>query len=367
MLLIKPLQRFFRLESASGILLLLATFAALIAQNTAASTAYNAFLNLPIEINLGLLEIAKPLLLWVNDGLMAIFFLLVGLELKREILQGQLSNPAHIALPVVAAIGGMLLPAGIYTAINWGDAFAMRGWAIPSATDIAFALGVLGLLGSRVPRALKLFLLTLAIVDDLGAIIIIAAFYTDSLSMQALLVAGVAVCALYVLNIWRVLSLTLYFAVGLVLWVAVLESGIHATLAGVVLAMFIPIRTNEKDRTPPLVKVEHALLPFVAYGILPLFAFANTGISLQGFTFATLLQPVPLGIMAGLFVGKQIGIFGFSWLAVKLGLASLTDNVRWLELYAVSILAGIGFTMSLFISSLASGDWANLQARRQVK
>lgn len=371
--MLKPLQEFIRLESASGILLLIATLAALLTQNSAASPLYNAFLNYPLAVQWGQFGIAKPLLLWINDGLMAIFFLLVGLELKREMLQGELADPKQIILPVVAALGGMVVPAIIFAAINWGDAYAMRGWAIPTATDIAFALGVLALLGKRVPSALKLFLLTLAIVDDLGAIVIIAAFYTESLSMLAILVVACALLLLLILNIKNVLSLSVYLVVGLLLWVALLKSGIHATLAGVMLAFFIPLRIqksaqlstaervqpeNSYSERSPLAKLEHRLHASVAFGILPLFAFANTGVPLHGMTFSALLAPVPLGIMAGLFIGKQIGVFGFSWLLIKSGQASLPNGTTWLALYAVSILAGIGFTMSLFVSSLAYGDGA---------
>ncbi len=350
---ISAIREFLRLESASGILLLIAAVLAMIVENSAAKPLYDALLGTPVQISVGEFEIAKPLLLWVNDGLMAIFFFLVGLELKREIVQGELSNPARVALPVIAAIGGMAIPAAIYTFINWGDEIALQGWAIPAATDIAFALGVLSLLGSRVPNALKLFLLTLAIVDDMGAIVIIAIFYTSNLSLTSLIFAVAAIVALFILNRRGVLDIAPYLVVGLVLWAAVLKSGVHATLAGVVLAFFIPIKNASDAESSPLEKLEHDLHPTVAYGILPLFAFANTGVSLQGVSLSSLLEPVPLGIAAGLFFGNQIGVFSFSWMAVKLGIARLPEGVNWVQIYGVALLCGIGFTMSLFISSLA--------------
>jgi NhaA family Na+:H+ antiporter len=293
------------------------------------------------------------LLLWINDGLMAVFFFVVGLEIKREFLQGELSDPARVTLPVVAAFGGMLIPAAVYVYINFGNEQALKGWAIPSATDIAFALGILSLLGNRVPNSLKLFLLTLAIIDDLGAIVIIALFYSADLSPGSLLIAAGAVAVLFILNRRQVLSIAPYMLVGAVLWAAVLKSGVHATLAGVVLAFLIPLRVPKQFQKSPLSELEEDLHPSVAYVILPLFAFANSGVSFQGLTLDVVTQPVPLGIAAGLFLGKQIGVFGFSWLTVKLKLARLPDSVNWRQLYAVSILCGIGFTMSLFISSLA--------------
>lgn len=347
------IKDFLRLESASGILLLIAAVLAMVVENSAAQPLYNALLSTPVEIRFGAFEIAKPLLLWVNDGLMAIFFFLVGLELKREVIRGELSDPARVTLPILAAIGGMAMPAMIYSYINWGDDFAMQGWAIPSATDIAFAMGVMALLGDRVPNALKLFLLTLAIVDDLGAIVIIALFYTDGLSMSALLVASVALVALWGLNRRNVLSLVPYMLVGLVLWAAVLKSGVHATLAGVLVALFIPLKSTDETGTSPLEKLEHDLHPSVAFVILPLFAFMNTGISLEGLSWSSLVAPVPLGIAAGLFLGNQIGVMGMSWLGVKLGLGKLPDGSSWMQLYGVAMLCGIGFTMSLFVSSLA--------------
>jgi NhaA family Na+:H+ antiporter len=350
---IRTVKDFLRLESASGVLLLLAAIAAMIAENTGVDPLYDALLSTPVAIQVGELAIAKPLLLWINEGLMAVFFFVVGLEIKRETLQGEFSNPARIVLPVIGAVGGMAVPALIYTAVNWDDPVALQGWAIPSATDIAFALGVLGLLGSRVPNALKLFLLTLAIFDDLGAIVIIALFYTADLSVLSLSVATGAICVLFLMNRSGVLTLAPYLLVGLVLWASLLKSGVHATLAGAVLALFIPLRVPDRKGLSPLEELEHDLHPAVAFGILPLFAFANAGIPLDGLSFSSLFQPVPLGIALGLFFGNQIGVFAFCWLAVKLGAARLPQGVAWGDLYGVAVLCGIGFTMSLFISSLA--------------
>ncbi len=350
--IVNAMREFLRLESASGILLILAAILAMMAQNSPASFLYDGLLAIPVEIRVGNLELAKPLLLWINDGLMAVFFLLVGLEVKREVLDGQLSDVRKVVLPVAGAVGGVAIPAAIYAWLNWGDPAAMRGWAVPTATDIAFALGVLGLLGSRVPQALKLFLMTLAIVDDLAAIIIIALFYSSELSLLSLSVAAGAIAALFVLNRRHVTDLTPYLIVGAVLWTAVLKSGVHATLAGVVLAMFIPFYGKTGDKSP-LKRLEHDLHPTVAYGILPLFAFANAGVSLGGLSLDSFLDPVALGIALGLFVGKQLGVFGAAWLAVKVGIARLPEGVNWLQLYGVAVLCGIGFTMSLFVGSLA--------------
>ncbi len=350
---LKSLREFLRLESASGILLVIVAVIAMIAENTPAKPLYDALLNTPVAIRIGEFEIAKPLLLWINDGLMAIFFFLVGLEIKREILQGELSDPARITLPAIAAVGGMALPAFLYVALNWENPVALQGWAIPTATDIAFALGVLSLLGKRVPNSLKLFLLTLAIIDDFGAILIIAVFYTSKLSLSSLLTAVVLIIVLFLFNRRGVRSIPPYIIVGAILWAAVLKSGVHATLAGVVLAAFIPLRGGPPSEPSPLEKLEDDLHPTVAYAILPLFAFANTGVSLEGFSLSTLAAPVPLGIALGLLLGKQLGVFGFSWIAVQCGFARLPKKVGWLELYGVSALCGIGFTMSLFNSSLA--------------
>jgi len=349
----KTLTEFFRFEAASGILLMVAAILAILVENSMAESFYDAFLGIPVEIRIADFHIAKPLVLWINDGLMAIFFFLIGLEIKREVLDGELSEPARVILPVIAAVGGMAVPAAIYAIINWNDPVAIQGWAIPSATDIAFALAVLVLLGSRIPNSLKLFLMTLAIVDDLGAIVIIALFYTVDLSVTSLMIAAAALLTLLVLNRSGVLALAPYLLVGIVLWAAVLKSGVHATLAGVLIAMFIPNKPIPGEKQTQLEKLEHDLHPAVAYGILPLFAFANTGISFDGLTLQSLLHPVPLGIALGLFLGNQVGVFGLSWITIKLGLAELPKGASWLQLYGVAMLCGIGFTMSLFISSLA--------------
>lgn len=350
------IPKFLRHESATGVLLLVATLLALTFANSALSGAYNLLLTTPFEIRLGDWKLGKPLLLWINDGLMAVFFFLVGLELKRELLGGELSNFRKVTFPVFAAIGGMAVPAAIYAFINRGDPVALRGWAIPSATDIAFALGVLSMLGSRVPVALKVFLTTVAVIDDLGAIGIIAIFYTDRLAAGSLLFALVVLGGLLVLNRRGVVNRSgPYVVLGLLLWTAVLKSGVHATLAGVALAMFIPMRPG-RDGESILHRMEHGLHPWVALGILPVFAFANAGVSLEGLSLGSLLQPLPLGIALGLLLGKQVGVTLFSYLAVKLRLADLPDGVNWGHVYGVSMLCGIGFTMSLFIGGLAFGN-----------
>ncbi|WP_122677361.1 Na+/H+ antiporter NhaA [Pseudomonas viridiflava] len=345
------ITRFFQLEAAGGLLLIAAAALALIINNSPLSWLYNAFLETPVEARIGALQIAKPLLLWINDGLMALFFLVIGLEVKREVLEGHLSKPSQIVLPGAAAIGGMVVPALIYVALNTGNAEALNGWAIPMATDIAFALGVLALLGKRVPVSLKLFLMTLAIIDDLGAIIVIALVYSGELSQLSLILAAVSIIALIAMNRSGVSRLAPYLLVGLVLWICVLKSGVHATLAGVVLAFCIPLRTSSK--ASPLLTLEHGLHPWVAYGILPLFAFANAGVSLAGVTMESFNHPVPLGIAAGLLLGKTLGVFGLTWLAVKTRMASLPKEANWGHVLGVSILCGIGFTMSLFVGSLA--------------
>lgn len=345
------ITRFFQLEAAGGLLLIAAAALALVINNSPLSWLYNAFLETPVEARIGALQIAKPLLLWINDGLMALFFLVIGLEVKREVLEGHLSKPSQVVLPGAAAIGGMVVPALIYVALNTGNAEALNGWAIPMATDIAFALGVLALLGKRVPVSLKLFLMTLAIIDDLGAIIVIALVYSGELSQVSLILAGVSIIALIAMNRSGVSRLAPYLLIGLVLWVCVLKSGIHATLAGVVLAFCITLRTSTK--ASPLLTLEHGLHPWVAYGILPLFAFANAGVSLAGVTMDSFTHSVPLGIAAGLLLGKTAGVFGLTWLAVRTRLASLPKEANWGHVLGVSILCGIGFTMSLFVGSLA--------------
>jgi NhaA family Na+:H+ antiporter len=355
-MVIDKIKEFLRLEAASGVLLIFAALLAMVAVNSPVDVWYDSLLEIPVAIQFGEFLIAKPLLLWINDGLMAIFFFLIGLEVKREILAGELSEPSRVILPIIAAIGGMAVPAAIYSTINWGDPVAMKGWAIPSATDIAFALGVLALLGSRVPQALKLFLMTLAIIDDLGVIIIIALFYTTDLSLSSLVVAMISVLALFALNRKGVLSLVPYILIGFVLWAAVLKSGVHATLAGVLTAFFIPFKKADGESHTQLEKLEHDLHPSVAFGILPLFAFTNSGIPFDGITIDSFLHPVPLGIAMGLFFGNQLGVFGFSWVAIKLGAAKLPEQVSWMQLYGVALLCGIGFTMSLFVGSLAFGQ-----------
>ncbi len=354
----KIIETFFRRESSSGILLILATVLALVCSNSGLSPLYLAFLHLPVEIRIGSLHLDKSLYHWVNDGLMALFFLLIGLEVKREILVGHLSSRAQIVLPGIAAIGGMAVPALIYLAFNHGDPVAVAGWAIPTATDIAFALGVLALLGPRVPPSLKVFLMALAIIDDLGAIVIIAVFYAADLSIVSLSVALACLAVLIALNRFGVVNLTVYFVVGAILWLSVLKSGVHATLAGVVLAFTIPLDAYDGEGRPvsPLRTVEKALHEWVAFAILPLFAFVNAGVDLGGIAPSEMIGPVPLGILLGLFVGKQAGVFLLSASAIRIGIARLPDGCRWRQLYGVSVLTGIGFTMSLFITSLAFED-----------
>lgn len=349
---IKTIQDFLKLEASSGIILMFAAVAAMIVANSPLSQYYDLLLNIPVMVAVGSFEIAKPLLLWVNDGLMALFFFLVGLELKREFLEGDLSEPGQITLPAIGALGGMLVPALCYVALNYENENAISGWAIPTATDIAFALGILALIGSKVPLQLKVFLTSLAIFDDLGAIIVIALFYTDQLSLLSLVVSAAMLFILFVLNRRGVTNTSPYIFIGIVLWVAVLKSGVHATLAGVILALFIPINGKPGEESP-LKSLEHNLHTLVAFIILPIFAFANAGISFEGIGFEQIVSPVPLGIILGLVIGKQIGVFGFCFVAIKLGLAKLPENVNWTLLYGVAMLCGVGFTMSLFIGSLA--------------
>jgi NhaA family Na+:H+ antiporter len=358
---INAMRDFLRLESASGILLVIAGVIAMIAANTSLADAYQALLQMPIKLQVGTFALDKTLLIWINDLLMAIFFLLVGLEIKREIVAGELSDRAKVALPAVAALGGMVVPAAIYAALNWHDPAGLRGWAIPSATDIAFALGVLSLFGDRVPVGLKIFLMTLAVLDDLGAIVIIALFYTSDLSVHALALAGIAVAALLALNRSGVMRIAPYILVGAALWLFVLKSGVHATLAGVVAALFIPGRDPDHAGHPPSSRLEHSLHPWVAFGILPVFAFANAGVNLEGLSLRDLLNPIPLGILLGLFVGKQVGVFAFAWVAVKSGIARLPEGVNFKHVYGAAILCGIGFTMSLFIGMLAFENAASAE------
>ena len=338
-------------EAAPGVLLMIMALFAIGLDNSPLASLYDALLTTPLVVGIGQLVLDKPLLLWINDLLMAVFFLLVGLEIKREVLEGRLSKPRQAALPLAAAVGGMLVPALIYVMINIDNPQALNGWAIPAATDIAFALGVLALLGSRVPVELRMFLLALAIVDDLGAILIIALFYTADVSLTALGLASIGIIGLITLNRTGVTRLAPYILVGAFIWVCVLKSGVHATLAGVVTALAIPLAGKGGAR--PVEHLEHELHPWVMFAILPVFAFANAGVALAGVTFETLLQPVPLGIMLGLLIGKPIGIIGCSWLAVKMGLADVHKSLNWTMLTGASMLAGIGFTMSLFIGMLA--------------
>ncbi len=351
--LLNAIREFLKLESSSGILLMLAMVLAMIMNNNSfLDDYYQAFIAIPVVFQFSELIIDKPLLLWINDGLMALFFLTIGLELKRELIEGELSDVSKVALPLSAAVGGMLVPALIYAALNWDDPVAIQGWAIPAATDIAFALGVLTLLGDRVPSSLKIFLISLAVFDDVGAIVIIAAFYTAELSFTSLFVAAACIVVMTIMNLRNVTRISAYAVVGLVLWVSVLKSGVHATLATVVMAFTIPLRTKE-DRPSPLHRLESDLHPMVAYFVMPIFAFANAGVNLSNLTLNSFTHPVPVGIALGLFLGKQLGVFGFAWLAIKSGIASRSRDLSWTALYGVALLSGIGFTMSLFIGSLA--------------
>ncbi|MGL4205492.1 MAG: Na+/H+ antiporter NhaA [Aeromonadaceae bacterium] len=346
-----PIRKFLKLESASGIILIVAALLAMLLANSPLQHYYQSFLDTDVQVRIGALDLHKPLLLWINDGLMALFFLLIGLEVKREMIDGALSSREQATFPAVAAIGGMLAPALIYLLFNHGDPLTQSGWAIPAATDIAFALGVMALLGNRVPVSLKVFLLALAIIDDLGVILIIALFYTSELNLPALGIAAAAMALLFWMNRRGVDRLSFYILVGLVLWVAVLKSGVHATLAGVVVGFLIP--NQGKRYVSPLKHLEHKLHPWSSYFILPLFAFSNAGISLAGVNIASLLSPVPLGVMLGLFIGKPVGITLISWLAIRLKIAQLPEGCTFRQIMAVSVLCGIGFTMSMFISSLA--------------
>lgn len=361
---VAAIREFFKLESAGGICLFFAAVVAIILDNSALAPFYDLLLAVPVEVKIGALEIAKPSLLWINDGLMAVFFFLVGLEIKREALEGQLSTVNQIALPGVAAIGGMAVPAAIYAYFNWSNPVDINGWAIPAATDIAFALGILMLLGSRVPLAIKVFLTAVAIIDDLGAIVIIALFYTENLSVTSLVwaIGGLIICA--IMNLRGVTRIAPYILIGIIVWVAVLKSGVHATLAGVLLALAVPLRATDSEGHSPLRHLEHILHPWVAFLVLPVFAFANAGVNFSGMSFSSLLEPLPLGIALGLFVGKQIGVFGASYLMIKSGLAKMPEGANWGMLYGVSLLCGIGFTMSLFIGGLAFDDAAHATAIR---
>ena len=353
----KPFKWFFKLEAASGLVLLFAAVIALIISNSDLSNAYFDILNSYLKLGVGIFSLKLSVLHWINDVLMAIFFFLVSLEIKREFIQGELSNPKQALLPIVAAVGGMVVPALIYIAINFKDPVTLKGWAIPSATDIAFSLGVLSLLGKRVPLSLKVFLTALAIIDDLGAIVIIAFFYSGEVQYFYLLLMLGCLIILLILNKFNIKNFIPYLIVGIFLWEFTHVSGIHATIAGVLLALTIPHKSSDKKHSGSLLlKLEHAISPYVAFGIMPIFAFANAGVSLEGVTFASLMSPVPLGILCGLFFGKQIGVFIFSYISIKLNFAEMPNNSDWLKLYGVGILTGIGFTMSLFVGNLAFAD-----------
>ena len=347
-----PFKWFFKLEAASGLLLLISAVIALFISNSNLSNLYFETLNRYLFVGINNFGIKMSLLHWINDALMAVFFFFVTLEIKREFLQGELSNRKQALLPIIAAIGGMLVPALIYVYINFQNGDTLNGWAIPSATDIAFSLGVLSLLGSRVPISLKVFLTALAIIDDLGAIVIIAFFYSGDLSIKYLSLLLITFIALIILNKFNIKKFIPYLLLGLILWFFTHESGIHATISGVLLATVIPHRKKEKDFSL-LTKIEHSISPYVAFGIMPLFALANAGVSLSGMNFDSLLLPVPLGILLGLFIGKQIGVFLFSIISIKLKIAQMPNNANWLTLYGVGVLTGIGFTMSLFVGNLA--------------
>lgn len=350
------IAQFFHSKSAPGILLCFAAFLAMAVENSPFDGLYEGFKNIPVVFQAGGFLIDKPLLLWINDGLMAIFFLLIGLEIKREMMEGHLSKRDQIILPAVAALGGLALPAIIYAYINWSDPVTIQGWAIPAATDIAFALGVMILLGDRVPASLKVCLVAIAIIDDLAAIIIIALFYTAETSIMSLGLAGIGLFVTFIMNRRGVTSLGPYVLLGFFIWACVLKSGVHATLAGVALGLLIPLKGKDDEAKSPLKELEHTLHPFVAFFVLPVFAFANAGVSLAGLTIDTFLQPITLGIMLGLFVGKQVGVMGLTFLAASLKICKLPEGVSWFQFYGMALLTGIGFTMSLFIGTLAFAD-----------
>ena len=360
----KPFKWFFKLEAASGLVLLFAAIIALFISNSNLADLYFSTLNKYLFIGINNFGLKLSVIHWINDALMAIFFFFVTLEIKREFLQGELSNIKQALLPIIAAVGGMLVPALFYVFINFGDSETLKGWAIPSATDIAFSLGVLSLLGKRVPLSLKVFLTALAIIDDLGAIVIIALFYSGDLSIKYLILMLAAFIILLLINKFNIKKFLPYLIVGLFLWDFTHNSGVHATIAGVLLAMTIPHRKKEKDFSL-LIKIEHAISPYVAFGIMPLFAFANAGVSLEGLSFASLLNKVPLGILLGLFVGKQLGVFIFSYVSIKAKIAQMPSDTSWYNFYGVGVLTGIGFTMSLFVGNLAFAE--NMQYMDGVK
>ena len=355
----KPFKWFFKLEAASGLVLLFAAIIALFVSNSELASIYYDILNSYFALGFGEFKLKLSVLHWINDVLMAIFFFLVSLEIKREFIQGELSNPKQASLPIIAAVGGMLVPALIYVAINYGNSETLKGWAIPSATDIAFSLGVLSLLGKRVPISLKVFLTALAIIDDLGAIVIIAFFYSGKIQAMYLILMLVSIIILIIFNRLNIRSFIPYLIVGIFLWDFTHSSGIHATIAGVLLALTIPHKDKKNEsshKNSMLIKLEHTISPYVAFGIMPIFAFANAGVSLEGLSVATLMNPVPLGILCGLFFGKQFGVFIFSYVSIKLKFAEMPNDSDWLKLYGVGVLTGIGFTMSLFVGNLAFVD-----------
>lgn len=354
---VKALREFLQIESSGGAVLLAAAILALIIDNSPLHPYYQSLFQLPIAVHVGPLKLEKPLLLWINDGLMAIFFLLVGLEIKREMLEGELNSFSKSVLPALAAIGGMVVPALIYIYFNWSDKTALRGWAIPTATDIAFSLGILAILGKRVSPTLKIFLTALAIFDDVGAIVIIAVFYTKEISIILLFIALGLIIILFIFNRLRITHFAPYFLVGIILWICVLKSGVHATLSGIVLALAIPIRDPADLDLSPLRDLEHKLHPWVAFGVLPIFAFANAGIPFKGMSISDLFGSIPIGIALGLFVGKQVGIWGASMIGIRTGIARMPRGASALGIYGVSLIAGVGFTMSLFIGSLAFGQY----------
>ncbi len=349
----ESLRKFVRLESSGGIILMFAVVLAMLVKNSSLSDLYIELLNIKGVAQIGALKLEKPLFLWVNDAWMAIFFFLVGMELKREMLYGYLSDRSQLRLPLAAAFGGMLLPALLYLYFNQHDAIAAHGWAIPTATDIAFALGILSLLSNRIPVSLKVFLMTIAVIDDLGAIIVIAFFYTSQLSLTSMFAGLFFVMGLTLLNRFKIQHLSTYVLLGIGLWVCVLKSGVHATLAGVIVGLMIPGRASATDTDSLLEHTIHKLHPWVAFAILPMFAFVNAGIAFEGMSFHRLLEPIPLGIFMGLTIGKPLGVLAFSALFVALGFAKLPPNMNWTRLFGVALLCGIGFTMSIFVGSLA--------------
>ncbi|NKB46495.1 MAG: Na+/H+ antiporter NhaA [Legionellales bacterium] len=369
-MLTKRIQNFFKVEALSGIVLFIVLLLALFIANSQLLPLYQSLVELPIQVRIGSFNLEKPAFLWVNDGLMAIFFMLLAMEIKREVLEGDLSDASQMALPIIAAIGGIAIPALIYVALNYQGELTIIGWPIPTMTDIAFTLGVIALLGSRVPPNLKVFVVALSIVDDILAIGIIAIFYTGQLSYLALLFALIGILTLIAFNFLGIKRIAPYLLLGIVIWVCVLQSKVHATLAGVIIGLLIPLHTKEAGSTTsysPLRRLEHMLHPWVAFFILPIFVFFNGGISFENFSWSSLLHPVPIGIAMGLFLGKSVGIFSISWLVIKLGFAKLPSGSNWWQFYGVSTLTGIGFTMSLFLSALAfSGTEYEDLARKGV-